>query len=320
MEELASSSRRSFIKTLSASAALLAIGANPLAAAAKERITKLTILHTNDVHSRIEPFPEDGSRNAGLGGVARRASLIKQIRAEEEQVLLLDAGDIFQGTPYFNLYGGELEIKLMSKLGYDAATMGNHDFDAGIDGFEKQLKHANFPFLIANYDFSGTVLEGKTQPFKVFHKGALKIGVFGLGIALEGLVEVSNYGQVKYLDPIPVANQIANQLKQEQQCDLVICLSHLGYSYKDNKVSDKVLADQTSGIDLIIGAHTHTFMTAPEIRKNKQGEEVRIFQVGFAGINLGRIDYYFEKGRKKKQAIGLAMRIDQQLTDDFEIA
>jgi 5'-nucleotidase len=208
----------------------------------------------------------------------------------------------------------------MSKLGYDAATMGNHDFDAGIDGFEKQLKHANFPFLIANYDFSGTVLEGKTQPFKVFHKGALKIGVFGLGIALEGLVEASNYGQIKYLDPIPVANQIANQLKQEQQCDLVICLSHLGYSYKDNKVSDKVLADQTSGIDLIIGAHTHTFMTAPEIRKNKQGEEVRIFQVGFAGINLGRIDYYFEKGRKKKQAIGHAMRIDQQLTDDFEIA
>lgn len=320
MEELASSSRRSFIKTLSASAALLAIGANPLAAAAKEPITKLTILHTNDVHSRIEPFPEDGSRNAGLGGVARRASLIKQIRAEEEQVLLLDAGDIFQGTPYFNLYGGELEIKLMSKLGYDAATMGNHDFDAGIDGFDKQLKHANFPFLIANYDFSGTVLEGKTQPFKVFHKGALKIGVFGLGIALEGLVEASNYGQIKYLDPIPVANQIANQLKQEQQCDLVICLSHLGYSYKDNKVSDKVLADQTSGIDLIIGAHTHTFMTAPEIRKNKQGEEVRIFQVGFAGINLGRIDYYFEKGRKKKQAIGHAMRIDQQLTDDFEIA
>ena len=320
MEELASSSRRSFIKTLSASAALLAIGANPLAAAAKERITKLTILHTNDVHSRIEPFPEDGSRNAGLGGVARRASLIKQIRAEEEQVLLLDAGDIFQGTPYFNLYGGELEIKLMSKLGYDAATMGNHDFDAGIDGFDKQLKHANFPFLIANYDFSGTVLEGKTQPFKVFHKGALKIGVFGLGIALEGLVEASNYGQIKYLDPIPVANQIANQLKQELQCDLVICLSHLGYSYKDNKVSDKVLADQTSGIDLIIGAHTHTFMTAPEIRKNKQGEEVRIFQVGFAGINLGRIDYYFEKGRKKKQAIGHAMRIDQQLTDDFEIA
>ncbi len=320
MEELASSSRRSFIKTLSASAALLAIGANPLAAAAKERITKLTILHTNDVHSRIEPFPEDGSRNAGLGGVARRASLIKQIRAEEEQVLLLDAGDIFQGTPYFNLYGGELEIKLMSKLGYDAATMGNHDFDAGIDGFEKQLKHANFPFLIANYDFSGTVLEGKTQPFKVFHKGALKIGVFGLGIALEGLVEASNYGQIKYLDPIPVANQIANQLKQEQHCDLVICLSHLGYSYKDNKVSDKVLADQTSGIDLIIGAHTHTFMTAPEIRKNKQGEEVRIFQVGFAGINLGRIDYYFEKGHKKKQAIGHAMRIDQQLTDDFEIA
>ena len=320
MEELASSSRRSFIKTLSASAALLAIGANPLAAAAKERITKLTILHTNDVHSRIEPFPEDGSRNAGLGGVARRASLIKQIRAEEEQVLLLDAGDIFQGTPYFNLYGGELEIKLMSKLGYDAATMGNHDFDAGIDGFDKQLKHANFPFLIANYDFSGTVLEGKTQPFKVFQKGVLKIGVFGLGIALEGLVEASNYGQIKYLDPIPVANQIANQLKQEQQCDLVICLSHLGYSYKDNKVSDKLLADQTSGIDLIIGAHTHTFMTAPEIRKNKQGEEVRIFQVGFAGINLGRIDYYFEKGRKKKQAIGLAMRIDQQLTDDFEIA
>lgn len=320
MEELGSTNRRTFIKSLSAAAALFAVGANPFAAQAKKSITKLTILHTNDVHSRIDPFPADGSRNAGLGGVARRATLIKQIRAEEEHVLLLDAGDIFQGTPYFNLYGGELEIKLMSKLGYDAATIGNHDFDCGITGFEKQLKHASFPFLIANYDFKDTILNGKTQPYKVFHKGDLKIGVFGLGIELEGLVEARNYEQTKCLNPITVANQVAHQLKHDLQCDLVICLSHLGYAYKDNKVSDKVLADQTAGIDLIIGAHTHTFMTAPEIRKNSLGEEVRIFQVGFAGINLGRIDYFFELGKKKKQAIGSAMRIDQQLADDFQIA
>lgn len=311
MEELKSNSRRDFLKKVGLLSATLAT--SPwIGAEASIGIEKLTILHTNDVHSRIDPFPMDGSRNAGLGGVARRATLVSQIRKEEKHVLLLDAGDIFQGTPYFNLYGGELELKLMSKLGYDGATLGNHDFDNGVDGFSKQLPHANFPIICSNYDFTNTSLENKTIPYKVFKRGRLKIGVIGIGIELEGLVEKRNYGETIYLDPIMQANKYATLLKEEEKCDLVICLSHLGYKYKEQKVSDQVLAKQSSNIDLIIGAHTHTFMTQPDVFKNADGKEVKIFQVGFAGINLGRIDYYFEKDRNRKTSIASTLEINHQ--------
>lgn len=295
--------RRNFIKHTGIAAAALSM--DSLSAIAGSGVKKLTILHTNDVHSRIEPFPMDGSRNQGLGGVARRAALLKKIRAAEPNVLLLDAGDIFQGTPYFNLYGGELEIKLMSEMGYDAATMGNHDFDNGLDGFYKQLPHASFPILVSNYDFSGTVLHQSVLPYKIFRKGGLKIGVFGIGIELDGLVGAKNYGDTIYLPPVQKANEISAMLKNEQQCDLVICLSHLGYKYSDNKVSDQTLAAENEHIDLIIGGHTHTFMDRPQDVKNKAGKITTINQVGFAGINLGRIDYYFE-ARKGKQRISSA--------------
>lgn len=292
--------RRIFIKHsgIAAGAALLSL--DQLDALANGAAKKLTILHTNDVHSRIEPFPMDGSRNQGLGGVARRSTLIRKIRTEESNVLLLDAGDIFQGTPYFNLYGGELEIKLMSDMGYDAATMGNHDFDNGLEGFYKQLPHAKFPILVSNYDFSDTILHGSTRPYKIFKKGGLKIGVFGIGIELKGLVGEKNYGNTVYLDPIVKANETASLLKNEHHCDLVICLSHLGYKYRDNTVSDQVLAKNNDNIDLIIGGHTHTFMAQPEDVKNRAGKITTINQVGFAGINLGRIDYYFESYKGKK--------------------
>lgn len=314
MEESKSNSRRDFLKKIGLLSA--SIAATPwIGAEASNGIEKLTILHTNDVHSRIDPFPLDGGRNAGLGGVARRASLVKKIRKEEKHVLLLDAGDIFQGTPYFNLYGGELELKLMSKLGYDAATLGNHDFDNGVDGFSKQLPHANFPIICSNYDFRNTSLENKTVPYKVFNKGKLKIGVIGIGIELEGLVEKKNYGDTIYLDPIINANKYASFLKEEEKCDLVICLSHLGYKYKDQKVSDQVLAKQSRNIDLIIGAHTHTFMSKPDNFKNADGKEVKIFQVGFAGINLGRVDYYFEKNRSKKSSVASAILISDELDE-----
>ncbi len=310
MDEFKSNSRRNFLKNIGLLSTSLAL--TPwIGAEAEAGIEKVTILHTNDVHSRIDPFPMDGSRNAGLGGVARRATLVNQIRKEEKHVLLLDAGDIFQGTPYFNLYGGELELKLMSKLGYDAATLGNHDFDNGVDGFSKHMHHANFPIICSNYDFRNTSLEGKTIPYKVFHKGKIKIGVIGVGIELEGLVEKKNYGETIYLDPIIQANKYAALLKEEEKCDLIICLSHLGYKYKDQKVSDQVLAKQSQHIDLIIGAHTHTFMTQPEALKNADGKEVKIFQVGFAGINLGRIDYYFEKQRNKKSSVASTLLINK---------
>lgn len=250
----------------------------------------LTILHTNDMHSRIDPFPDDGGKYAGKGGMARRAHLIREIRSRQAQVLLLDAGDIFQGTPYFNLFGGELEFRLMSQMKYDAATLGNHDFDNGIPGLEKQLPHASFPFIISNYDFTNTALNNRFLPYKVFQKGDLSIGVFGLGIALQGLVGEKLYGNTKYLDPVPVAREMVQQLRA-MECNLVICLSHLGYRYDHDKISDQKLANQVDGIDLIIGGHTHTFMPEPEVFVGPHGQITLINQVGFGGIRLGRIDY-----------------------------
>lgn len=293
--------RRTFIRNTTYSGLLLTTGAFPLLASAKDpEISRLTILHTNDVHSRIEPFPMDGSKNEGLGGVAKRATLIKRIREEQKNVLLLDAGDMFQGTPYFNFFGGEVEIKLMSELGYDAGTIGNHDFDGGIDGLERQLIHANFPLLVSNYNFENTIMKGKTKEYKIFMKDGLKIGVFGVGIQLEGLVPQSFYKDTVYLDPIAAAERVGKLLKTDEKCDYVICLSHLGYKYgpEENKVSDMLLAENTSYIDLIIGGHTHTFLKEPTRVKNKIGNAVLVNQVGWAGIVLGRLDIYFEKNKK----------------------
>ena len=292
--------RRKFVKSLASTTLLTSLGGFPLTAFAKDDLIKLTILHTNDVHSRIEAFPMDGSRNEGLGGAARRATLIQKIRSEVEHSLLLDAGDIFQGTPYFNFFLGELEFKLMSAMNYDAATIGNHDFDAGVEGLNKQLPLANFPLLNTNYDFSDTPLNGKIKPYKIFQKGDLKIGVFGVGIELEGLVAPEMCKNVRYLDPLKKANTYAQILKQEEQCDLVICLSHLGYKYKENKISDIVLAKQSKNIDVIIGGHTHTFMKSAKTYMNLDQKEVIINQVGWAGMMLGRLDFYFERNRKGK--------------------
>jgi len=268
---------------------------------ADKRSYQLTVLHTNDVHSRIEPFPMDGGSNQGLGGVAARAEIIEKIRREEEHVLLLDAGDIFQGTPYFNFYKGEPEIKAMSSMGYEATTIGNHDFDGGLENLATQLtNHAKFPMLVSNYDFTGTPMEYKHEPYKIFKKGKIKIGVFGLGIEMAGLISENLSAGTKYFDPITKGNEMAYKLKKEKNCDLIICLSHLGYQYSDNKVSDKRLANETENIDLIIGGHTHTFLDAPIVFKNKKGDDVIVNQVGWAGINLGRLDFNFSKYSGKK--------------------
>ena len=292
--------RRTFIRKAGTATLMSSVGTFPLSAFAKDDLIKLTVLHTNDVHSRIEPFPMDGSRNEGLGGAARRASLIKKIRAAEENLLLLDAGDIFQGTPYFNFFLGELEFKLMSEMKYDAATLGNHDFDGGMEGLYKQLPLANFPFLVSNYDFSDTLMNGKTKPYKIFKKDGLKIGVLGVGIELEGMVPEKHYKGTRYLDPIAAANKYALELKKAQKCDLVICLSHLGYRYRNNKVSDVVLAENSRNIDVIIGGHKHTFMKNAAAYRNLDQAEVIINQVGWAGMLLGRMDFYFERNKKGK--------------------
>jgi len=235
MEELkAINLRRDFLKK-SVYGTIAVIGLNKFQAFAKKEATKITILHTNDVHSHIDPFPDNDPKYPGLGGAARRAALVKKIRAEEKNVLLLDAGDIYQGTYYFNKYGGELELKIMSQMGYDATTVGNHDFDNGLDGIVSKLQFANFPFLCANYDFNDTVMNGKTSAYKIFEKEGVKIGVFGLGIELEGLVDKKNYGATKYLDPMQKAAETALHLKKEKKCDVIICLSHLGFKYAEKK-------------------------------------------------------------------------------------
>ena len=292
--------RRNFLqKTALATGAILTGEAMLQEAIAAEASQKLIILHTNDVHSRLEPFPMDGGRNQGLGGVAARAALINAIRAEGQEVLLLDAGDIFQGTPFFNFYKGEPEIKAMAAMGYHACTMGNHDFDAGLENFANQLSNANFPVLISNYNFNGTPMEYKYKPSQVFKRGKLKIGVTGVGIEMKGLVPETLYVNTLYLDPIASASREAERLKRVEQCDMVICLSHLGFKYKDNKVSDEILARESEHIDLIIGGHTHTFFDAPVVYKNKLGSDVVVNQVGWAGIMLGRLEFAFQRNKRK---------------------
>jgi len=292
--------RRDFLKNSLAGAFVLGANAVPTFANTKNEFKHITILHTNDVHSYIDPFPADHPKNPNMGGVARRATLIEAIRKENPNVLLLDAGDIFQGTPYFNYYGGELEFKLMSMMQYDMATIGNHDFDNGIEGLLAQMPHATFDFVSANYDFKNTVLDGRIKPYKTKTIDGVKIGVFGLGVALEGLVDKQNSKETQYLDPIEIATDMSRILKQNEKCDVVICLSHLGFKYKDEpeKVCDIVLAQKTKDIDLIIGGHTHTFLDKPVIEKNLNGKDVIINQVGCYGVNLGRIDFYLTNDKQ----------------------
>jgi 5'-nucleotidase len=292
--------RREFIEKTAASSALLSLGLS-LSSFESSQKRHLTILHTNDVHSYIDPFPADHHRNANMGGVARRAALIETIRKENPNVLLLDAGDIFQGTPYFNYYGGELEFKLMSMMQYDASTIGNHDFDNGVEGLHAQMPHAKFEFISANYDFKNTVMDGFVKPYKIFNKNGIKVGVFGLGIELDGLVDKGMYKETVYNNPVETAQDMVRILKKEQKCDLVVCLSHLGYKYRDepNKICDLKLAELTQDIDLIIGGHTHTFLDKPTVVKNLSGKEVLVNQVGCYGINLGRIDFYLDNDKAK---------------------
>ena len=291
--------RRLFLKRSLLAGAMLTLPRSILAlASAKD--TSLTILYTNDTHSRIEPFPLNGP-NAGLGGIAARKRLIDAIRAKASHVLLLDAGDIFQGTPYFNFFKGAIEMKAMQWMGYDAATMGNHDFDEGVENFAKQLEHIQFPIVVSNYDVRGTALAGKVKVNHVLRRGGLKIGLFGLGIDPAGLIPDKLFGAVKYIDPIATAKHQVQHLRKALGCDLVICLSHLGHKYQDIlKPSDLRLANEVAGIDVVIGGHTHTFLDEPVRVKQQGGGETLVCQVGHSGIRLGRIDFGFTATRKKR--------------------
>ncbi len=257
------------------------------------RNLKITILHTNDVHSQIDPFPSDHNLYANKGGFAKRAILFEELINNNPNTLIFDAGDIFQGTPYFNFFKGDLELNLMKKMGYNAATIGNHEFDAGLEILKQNILNNDFKFISSNYDFTNTELEGLIDKYKIYNKGGIKVGVFGLGIELEGLVNPLLYGETKYYNPIDIAKDISSKLKYEKGCDLVICISHLGHEYENNKISDTELAKLTSNIDLIIGGHTHTLLKEPLILNNSLGEEVIINQVGSNGVFVGKIDFNF---------------------------
>lgn len=295
--------RRTFIKQLSGAVAGVSLGSLPFGAQAAQKEVKLSILHTNDMHCHIDPFPESNPQHAGKGGMGRLLALIDQIRAENPNTLLFDGGDMFQGTPYFNYFKGELMFRVMTKMGYDAGTLGNHEFDNGLQGLAAPLPHAGFPIINSNYDFSGSILNGKFAAHKIFRKEGLKIGVYGLGIDPVGLIAAKNFATVLFNDPLQTALKMEKFLKTEKRCDMVICLSHLGFQYRDEQVSDKVIAAQTHHTDLIIGGHTHTFLDQPSEIKNKDGKTVLVNQVGWGGMALGRIDFVFNRISGKKEAI-----------------
>jgi len=290
------SNRRDFLKLAGGATLVAGLGSLPLKLFAESEPDNihLTILSTNDMHSRIEPFPANDRKFAGMGGMARRAAKIKSIREEGNEILLLDAGDIFQGTPYYNVYHGALEIQLMTEMGYDAATIGNHEFDDGLENILKQITKAGFPFICSNYDFSNTILSGKTIDYKIINKGGIQIGLYGLGVELDGLVSYKNYGNTVYHDPLETAIHYETFLK-EKGCDLIIALSHLGFKYKSDKICDLKIAASTSETDIIIGGHTHTFLKNAEIIKNQKDKNVIVSQTGWGGINLGRTDLIFSK-------------------------
>ncbi|RGT34110.1 bifunctional metallophosphatase/5'-nucleotidase [Bacteroides clarus] len=266
-----------------------------LLTALAQQTKQLVILHTSDTHSRIEPIdPHAADRYAGMGGVVRRATFLKDFRAGNPDVLLFDCGDISQGTPYYNLFQGEVEVKMMNLMGYDAMTIGNHEFDFGLDNMARLFRMADFPVVCANYDVTGTVLEGLVKPYVVLNRDGMKIGVFGLSPKMEGLVQADKCEGVVYNDPIAAAQEVTDRLRAQEGCDVVICLSHLGFRIK-NEVCDEKLAAETKGIDVILGGHSHTFMEKPAFYLNAEGKSIPVLHTGKSGIFVGELDLTLTK-------------------------
>ncbi|HET9571408.1 MAG TPA: metallophosphatase [Bacteroidales bacterium] len=252
--------------------------------------TPLVLLHTNDTHSQLEPYRSDDKYNADMGGIVRRAALIREVRSKEPNVLVVDAGDFVQGTPYYNLFKGEAEINLMNKLGLNAVTLGNHEFDNGILFLSNVLRKANFKIVCSNYDVSATKLKKYVHSWLIVKKGKLRIGIVSANISPNSLISPINFEGIKYSEPYETAEAKAAWLKTVKKCDLVVCLSHLGFDNKGDAPDDIRLAEKTKSIDVIIGGHTHTFMRSPLKKINAIGDTVLINQVGKGGIYVGRMD------------------------------
>lgn len=246
----------------------------------------VTLLQTSDMHSRVEPINKHSASSfAGMGGLVRRATLVKELRKELPELLLFDCGDFSQGTPYYNLFRGEVEVKAMNQMGYDVATIGNHEFDFGLDNLARLFQLADFSIVCANYGFEGTVLAGLVKPYVVIERKGVKIGVFGLSPQLEGLVQADKCAGVTFKDPVAAANETAALLRQKERCDLVICLSHLGY-----QADRQLLIPQTEQIDLVLGGHSHTVMLEAELVPNRTGQSVSLQHSGKDGAFVNRTD------------------------------
>ncbi len=258
------------------------------AACTQPKLHTLTILHTNDTHSQVEAL-EEGKRDEFCGGYTRRMGLIAQERKADPNLLVFDAGDFCQGTPYFNFYHGRIEIDAMNRMGYDAVMLGNHEFDNGVDTLAAILQGAQFPVVCTNYDVKGSVLEGLVLPYTVIRRQNVRIGVFGIGIDPAGLIAERNFAPLQYLDPIATAQDVANTLKNKEKCDVIVCLSHQGtHPSAEGKLSDVELAQATRNIDIIIGAHTHKTLTNVYI-PNLDGDSVFLAQMGKSGARIGKI-------------------------------
>ncbi|MGA9996483.1 MAG: metallophosphatase [Pyrinomonadaceae bacterium] len=322
-------SRRKFLSATLAGGAALALSRNAFTEILPEKFnalnapllepkrgeTLITILHTNDTHSQIDPLPAN-DKYAGKGGTARRATLVKRVRREQPNTLLVDAGDAFQGTPYFNFYRGEVEYKTMSAIGYDVVTLGNHDFDNGIDALAAAMKFATFEFVLANYDVRGTAIEPRVKPYRVRTLGGIRIGLFGMCIDLNGLNAPATFKGAKYLDPVQSARDAVQALREREGCTLVVGMSHLGLYTKTpltGEIGDSQVASQVDGIDFIASGHTHTFMKEPIMVKQPSGKETMIFQVGKSGIYLGRVDFRISGGRVTASAARLLDLRDESL-------
>ena len=262
-----------------------------LLTASAQQTKQLVILHTSDTHSRIEPIDlHAADPYAGAGGVVRRATFLKDFRTKNPDVLLFDCGDISQGTPYYNLFRGEVEVRMMNLMGYDAMTIGNHEFDFGLDNMARLFRMAHFPVVCANYDVTGTVLEGLVKPYVVLERGGMKIGVFGVSPKMEGLVQADKCIGIVYNDPIKVAQEMTDLLREKENCEVVICMSHLGIrSANPEGASDENLVGKTRGIDVILGGHSHTFMEKPAVYLNADGKSVPVLHTGKSGIYVGEM-------------------------------
>jgi len=277
--------------------------------------TLITVLHTNDTHSQIDPILENDKTYAGKGGVARRATLVKRVRQENPNTLMIDAGDVCQGTPYFNFYRGEVEYKAMSLIGYDVGTIGNHEFDNGVESLAKAYQFANFDIVSTNYDVRGSALESKVKTHVVKEVGGLRVGLFGLGISPTGLITPDNFKPLQYLDPVRMARGATKLLREQERCTLVLGMSHLGYyaDPKNGEVGDTQVAAQVDGIDFIASGHTHTFMEKPVLQKNPSGKDTIVFQVGRSGIYVGRVDFTVRDGKVTASAGRLLDLRDESL-------